>query len=266
MIPVVSGAARLAGRALIGGGKSAQRSSPLKMSAKLEIDKKSFHKFRKKFGETTNQALVRLGVQTAKEAAILTQPMGRGKKKVVAGIVAGAKQNVRDYPVRRFNQIARAANDFRLRPDQILESPNKIDRFIERHRGKNGRAKKIATGEKGIAKTPDLKRVIKSRKQLAGIAKGSWIGTARELAKKAKGDRKPTVGKKFMGWAQRHADLGQAKFRPRNLSLSEVHLISNAINTASPEIFSQKNAKEAVRRSWRKTLKWYQINTSRKFA
>ena len=77
----------------------------LTLSAKL--DSKKMNKFRRQFGESSNQALVRLGVGVAKEAATLTKPMGRSKKKVIAGIVAGAKSNIADIPGRKFNQIAK---------------------------------------------------------------------------------------------------------------------------------------------------------------
>ena len=43
------------------------------MTLSAELDSKKMNKFRRQFGESSNQALVRLGVDTAKMAAVLTQ-------------------------------------------------------------------------------------------------------------------------------------------------------------------------------------------------
>ena len=243
------------------------------ISVKADLDRGKMIKFRRQFGESSNQALIRLSVGVAKEAAILTKPMGRGKKKVVAGIIAGARSNIRDLPAKRFNQIAkksRPAFKFRdqwvsLGEDQILRSPDEVNAFIEKNRNSKGRVKKLSSRDKAIAKTADFNKTLVRRKKLAGIAKGSWIGAGKVLARKSRGPEPARVGKNFIAWAQKHSDLGTARFRKRTLGKSEAHLISKAPATRDNGIFSKDEARQAVRRSWRKTLTWYRRESKRRF-
>ena len=244
----------------------------LTLSAKL--DSKKMNKFRRQFGESSNQALVRLGVGVAKEAATLTKPMGRSKKKVIAGIVAGAKSNIADIPGRKFNQIAKKKSPafnfrngwVRLDQDQILKSPEDIYSFIEKHRTSKGRVKKLPARDKAICKTADMNKTLAKRKKLAGVAKGSWLGAGKFLAKKSRGPEPARVGKNFMSWAQKHSDLGRAKLVKRVLGKSEAHLISKAPATRDKGIFSRDEARQSVKDSWRKTLAWYRRESKRRFS
>tara|TARA_R100000664_G_C2720027_1_gene113802 strand:+ start:161 stop:898 length:738 start_codon:yes stop_codon:yes gene_type:complete len=244
----------------------------ISVSAKLDSGK--LKTFRRKFGESSNQALVRLGVSVAKESAQLTKPMGRSKKKVIAGIVAGAKSNIADLPARKFNQVAKKKNPafnfragwVRLGNDQILRSSDDVYKFIEKHRTNKGRVKKLSSRDKAICKTADMNKTLRARRKLAGVAKGSWLGAGKSLAKKSKGPDPARVGKNFMSWAQKHSGLGRATLRKRILGKSEAHLISEAVATKDKGIFSRNDAREALKRSWKKTLAWYRRETKRRLA
>ncbi len=244
------------------------------ISIAANVDTRSFNSFRKKFGDTSNQALVRLGVAAAKEAAVFTAPKGRSKKKVVNGITAGAKSNVKDLAARRFNQItkkSKPAFKFRngwvsLDQDQILRSPDEIYRFIEKHRNSKGRVKKLPSKEKAICKTADMNKTLRARRKLAGVAKGSWLGAGKALSKKSRGPQPARVGKNFMSWAQKHSKTGMMQYRPKILKKSEIRLISNARGTKDLGVFSRRDAVRSIQIAWKKTYRWYQINSSRRFA
>ena len=230
--------------------------------------------FSKHFGETSNQSLLRVGVQTAKEAAELTMPIGRSKKLITQNIITGARINVVDVVARRFNALAKRAKPrFKMRnkwvalpPNQILRDAGEVDRFIEKHRNAKGRVEKIQPEERAVCKRSDMNKTLVRRKKLAGIAKGSWIGAGRKLARRARGPNPPRIGKNFMNWTQKHADKGNGKLRTALLGKSHVLLISNAPHTKDKGILPPRLVKDAVKRGWKKTLNWYRREVKRRLA
>ena len=244
----------------------------ISVSAKLDSEK--LNKFRRKFGESSNQALVRLGVDTAKLAAVLTQPEGKGKKKIIKGINSGAKRNIAPLPAKAFSYFTkqkRISFPFQgswvtLREDQVLRSPSEIYDFVEKHRDSKGRVKSLPRGKRAICKQGDMDKAMTARRKLAGVAKGSWLGAGKSLAKKSKGPDPARVGKNYMAWAQKHAKLGESKFIKRILGKSEVHLISNAASTKDKGLFSRQAAKEAIEKASRITLNYYRREVKRRLA
>ena len=195
--------------------------------AKAELTRRSLNKFRKQFGDTTNQALLRLAVSVGRECALLTQPYGASKKKIQGAIKHGAEANVAAIPATLFNKIAKSRNPafkfkrgwVHLNDGQILKSGAQIWDFIEDNRMENGRVRWLPHRQKAIA-----------------------------------------------SFAQKHIDKGTGKFRPKILSTSEARLISDAPATKDKRIFAKDAAKKAVARAWRKTLSWYRRQCRLKFA
>ena len=244
----------------------------ISVSAKLDSGK--LNKFRRKFGESSNQALVRLGVDTAKMAAVLTQPEGKGKKKIIKGINSGAKRNIAPLPAKAFSYFTkqkRISFPFQgswvtLREDQVLRSPGEIYDFVEKHRDSKGRVKSLPRGRRAICKQGDMDKAMTARRKLAGVAKGSWLGAGKSLAKKSKGPAPATVGKNYMAWAQKHKKLGHSKLIKRILGKSEVHLISNASSTKDKGLFSRRAANEAIEKASKTTLNSYRREVKRRLA
>ena len=242
--------------------------------AKAELTRRSLNKFRKQFGDTTNQALLRLAVSVGRECALLTQPYGASKKKIQGAIKHGAEANVAAIPATLFNKIAKSRNPafkfkrgwVHLNDGQILKSGAQIWDFIEDNRMENGRVRWLPHRQKAIARKDDFNDVMVRRRKLAGVTKGSWLGAHQALAKKVRGSDKPRLGKNFMSFAQKHIDKGTGKFRPKILSTSEARLISDAPATKDKRIFAKDAAKKAVARAWRKTLSWYRRQCRLKFA
>lgn len=244
------------------------------IEAKADLSQKSMRRFVKQFGDTTNQALLRLAVSVGRECALLTQPQGSSKKKIHDAIKHGALANVAAIPPTLFNKISKSRNPafkfsrgwVHLNDGQILKSGSEIWDFIEDNRMPNGRVKWLPHRQKAIARKDDFKDVMVRRRKLAGVTKGSWLGAHQALAKKIRGSDKPRLGKNFMNWAQKHLDKGTGEFRGKRLGKSEAHLVSDAPATKDKRIFAKDDAKKAVERAWRKTLGWYRIQCRLKYS
>jgi len=244
------------------------------IETKAELSLKSMRRFVKQFGDTTNQALLRLAVSAGRECALLTQPYGSSKKKIQDSIKHGAEANIAAIPATLFNRIEKSRNPafkfsrgwVHLNNGQILKSGSEIWDFIEDNRMPNGRVKWLPHRQKAIARKDDFKDVLVRRRKLAGVTKGSWLGAHQALAKKIRGSDKPRLGKNFMNWAQKHMDKGDGEFRGKRLGKSEARLVSDAPATKDKRIFSKDDAKKAVRRAWKKTLGWYRIQCRLKYS
>ncbi len=244
------------------------------IETKAELSLKSMRRFVKQFGDTTNQALLRLAVSAGRECALLTQPYGSSKKKIQDSIKHGAEANIAAIPATLFNRIEKSRNPafkfsrgwVHLNNGQILKSGSEIWDFIEDNRMPNGRVKWLPHRQKAIARKDDFKDVLVRRRKLAGVTKGSWLGAHQALAKKIRGSDKPRLGKNFMNWAQKHMDKGDGEFRGKRLGKSEARLVSDAPATKDKRIFAKDDAKKAVRRAWKKTLGWYRIQCRLKYS
>lgn len=281
MIPLVTGAGRLAGKQLggalgLGGsrrGGSHSGSVAYKMSAQLELDRKKLNHFRKQFGDTSDQALLRVALDVSRECARLTQPWGKKKDKITGAIEDDARLNIYALPAVQINKLARSANPahrtkrgwwYKLDKSQILRGEDEIWRFIEKHR-KRGRVVWIPPAEKAVCKSGELNKVIARRKKLAGIMKGSWFGAFRRFAPLVRGTDRPTLGRNYMYWAQRHQKRGKGRFLSAHQDRSEAQLISKVPATLNKRYFNQSIADKAIEQAWKDTLGWYKKQCKLKF-
>ena len=151
----------------------------MNLTLSAELDSKKMNKFRRQFGESSNQALVRLGVDTAKMAAVLTQPEGKGKKKIIKSINSGANKNIAALPAKTCNYFANKRSPafpfqgswVRLDDSQILRGPGEIYDFVEKHRDNKGRVKSLSRGRRAICKQGDMDKAMTARRKLAGRGK-----------------------------------------------------------------------------------------------
>lgn len=240
------------------------------LSIDSRVDARKTRQWARKFGDTSNDALVRVSVIAAREAAVNTQVKGKSKKKQVDAIIMGTRLNIVPVNARSFNKVAKSRRpSFKmsgryvsLGQDQILRSASDVESFVERSRGKNGRVQKLPPEKRAVAKQSDLTKALVQRKKRAGQAKGSWLGAGIRASRFTKG-RGEKIGKNFIAWAQKHKNLGTAKFRRRMIGKSEMLLISKARHTAKPGIFSRADGKKAVATGWRKAATWYRRESKR---
>ena len=277
MIPFIAGASRFIGlgKSVLGGSRGGRGGrGGFKMSASAEMDRGSLEKFRRQFGETSDQALLRLSLNVSKNCAFYTQPRGMKKKKIVDAIDAGARRNIIPLKAPDFKRHAKTNNPshfmngrwYPLHQDQILRDEEAIWDFIEKYRkGNRGRVKGLPPGQKAICKAGDLNKVVARRKKLAGVMKGSWFGSFSDLSRKVKGGDRPRLGKNYMYWAQRHKNKGRGLWVPGGKDKSETRLISRVPGTLDKKYFNQGLADEAIKAAWRKTIAWYRKQCKLKF-
>lgn len=217
--------------------------------AKLERSLKSASK---KFGETNRNMVVRWGVATARELALQTQPWGNGgtRKKQVGAIETGMRAVVQPVKAASFNQSAKSGRR------KILNSPEEINTWVERHRGGGKGHTRLAGSQKALCKLSDFNKAKAARNRQAGMAKGAWLGAGEEIAKRQRGASRLTLGKSFLGWTRKHDHRGKADrrgvpFRP------SVILRNEARHTSSSYVVKRGHMKKAVYWGGRKTLTWY---------
>ena len=245
------------------------------ISMQAALDEKKMKRFSKSFGDTTNQALLRLAISTSKNCAFFTNPRGKGKKEIVNAINKGALLNITPLAAKEFNRHAKSSNPalfangrwYKMNQGQILRSEGDVWDFIEKSRegSKRGRPKGLHYSRKAVCRKKDMDAVLKRRRKLAGITKGSWLGAFKALSIKVRGGDKPRLGKNYMNWAQKHMDMGRGKWQPKRLGKSEADLISNAPATKDKRIFSNEDARDAMKSAWRNTLSWYRLQCKLKY-
>lgn len=204
----------------------------------------------KAFGDTTAQAVARWGVQTSRELAIGTQVFGKAvgktKKPQEEAIRSGVLGVVHPVTARQLRQAGGRA----------LSSPSEVNAWVEENRGKNGRTRQMKPRDRKVAKKSDVNKVISLRRKKAGMAKGGWLGAGQDIAKAQRGTQRIRIGKNFLGYAQKHSDMGEVKkrfipFRPA------AELRNRAKHTRSSYVMKSSTIRRARYWGLRKTLTWY---------
>lgn len=213
---------------------------------------KSLAKARKAFGESTDQALYRWGVQIARELAGVTQAYGKGKK---------------TKDVQRKAIYMDAMNVCRLvesRPQ--LKNASQCFEWIEKHRTRSRkRTVKLSDSEKKTVTAQILNQALAEKFNRIGMAKGAWIGSGEQLQSKQKGTEKITISKSFLPHAGKWKRLGTNTITNRFFAPS-VAMNNTAKHSASNEVLPDSRKKTTVKRGLINTLKWYDKATTAKLA
>jgi len=230
--------------------------------ADTEKFRRTLKGYGRRFKDSNWQLTCRLAVSVARELAVLTEPRGKGKKAIVAAIEADARRAVVPLSARTFQAARRRGRIWDGRQyvavpaDRFLEDEDAVWRAIEVARGRGGRVRKGLTGGPAVTRRPVFLRVLRKRRKLAGIAKGSWLGAGMEAARFQRGAARLSIGRNFMSWAQKHARFGRARRRRRGWRAG-IELVSLARHTRRREIFPVGVEDEAVARAFRNTANWY---------
>lgn len=213
---------------------------------------KSLAKARKAFGESTEQALYRWGVQVARELAGVTQAYGKSK-------------TLRDKQSKAIYMDA--MNVCRLvTSNPQLKNASQCFEWIERHRTrKRRRTARISEQEKKTVTADILNQALVEKFKRIGMAKGAWLGAGIELDAKQHGTEKINIGKNFLAYAQKWRHLGNAIVGRKVFSPTLV-LENKATHSASNEVLPDSRKKTTVKRGLINTLKWYDKATTAKLA
>jgi len=205
---------------------------------------------RKAFGESSEQALYRWGVQVARELAGVTQAYGKNKK----------TNDIQQKAI-----YMDAMNVCRLvesRPS--LKTPQECYEWIEQHRTRGRRRTVKLPIEQRKTVTPAiLNEALKVKRDNAGMAKGAWLGSGIQLSNKQIGTQKINIGKNFLTHTQKFARLGNA-ITKRSVFSPKAELNNTVKHSADPQILPQSRKTQVVKRGLINTLKWYDKATTAK--
>lgn len=228
----------------------------------------SLKKASKAFGDTNKNAIARWGVQTCRELAVSTQVYGKGgaRKKQVNAIEKGVNGVIASVSDKQFRTLlsgkvkrAKIRNRWvEVTQERLIPDEGKAMEWIESHRDEKGRTPRLDQFQIGIAPQSVVRKVVRMRSVRAGIAKGAWLGAGAEIAKRQKGAQKINIGRNFLGYAQKHAERGDARatadpFNPI------AFLRNNSAHSGSDYVLSQKEKDKAVGFGLRKTINWYRM-------
>lgn len=217
------------------------------MKLTMKVDEKqlerSLVKARKAFGESTEQATYRWGVQIARQLAGSTQAFGRGKK----------AQDVQINAI--YADAFRVLRLVENRPQ--IKTPQECYEWIERHRTRSRRRTVILPEQQRATVTRDiLMQALAPKIERVGMAKGAWIGGGIELSNRQAGMQKIRIGKGFLGYAQKFADKGEV-IKRISLFKPNISLKNNVPHSSDQEVLSDSQKRNTVKRALINVIKWY---------
>jgi len=213
---------------------------------------KNLSKARKGFGESSEQAIYRWGVQVARELAGVTQAYGKNK----------SKQQQQEKAI--YYDALNVLRIVRTRP--AITDPKQCYEWIERHRTRKGRRTAILPDPMKKTVTLDvMNQAIAVKMQRVGMAKGAWLGSGLQLTNKQSGMQKVNIGKNFLAYAQKWARLGNSIVK-RSIFKPSAVLTNTATHSGSDYVLPQARKKTVVKRGLINTLKWYDKATTAKLA
>lgn len=226
------------------------------MKLTMKVDEKqlmrSLVKTRKQFGESSEQAVFRWGVQIARELAGSTQAFGKGEK----------SQKIQEGAIwKDAFKVCRLVEH-----GGQLKSPADAFNWIEQNRTRA--RKRTAFLEEKKRKTvtrQTLESALQIKFERIGMAKGAWLGGGKDLSDRQTGQKKIKIGKNFLGYAQKYADMGKA-IKRISVFKPNVSLQNNVKHSSDQTVLSDKRKRDVVKRALINTIKWYDRATTRMMA
>ena len=207
---------------------------------------KSLKRFANQFGDTNAQALVRWGIQTARELAFETQAWGRKdtRNKQIGAIIADAYNVLKIVPKEPRGRTA-------------VKDASEANEWIEMNRTRRrGRTAKLPISEKKRCTREVFDAAIKMRSRMAGAAKGGWLGAGQEIARAQTGMDKINIGKNFLGYAQKHAHFGSS-MKPRRGFFPKASITNGIRHSGSAHVLASGAGDKAINFGLKKTVTWY---------
>lgn len=254
---------------------------------KGEIDRRtleaSLRKYAKKYGESTAQAVVRWGIQVARDLAFDTQVYGTRQTRqiqenaifkdalnvflVVDGITkitmrrrttTSGKTVFSSNNRSKSVMITNGGKKFFVKEDKICTSESQFNFWIEMHRTRRAgsRTLKLDKFERLIVDRGNFAQWLKPRLAKAGMAKGGWIGAGRDLMRVQNGPDKANIGKNFLNYAQKHAYMGMAT-KPKPIGSPYTQMTNRVNHVGSDHVLNKGRIPKAQKFALRKTVKFY---------
>jgi hypothetical protein len=217
--------------------------------AKLQ---RSLRSAAKGFGESSKQAVIRWGVQTAREMAVETQVWGKSKTKgkQEGAMLADAFKVLAVIDGKRFRKSAK-------RRKRELVTVEEINAWIDENQNPaTGRTRKLPIEERKEVTEANFKKAMRARFKRAGMAKGGWLGAGQEIARAQTGQGRINIGRNFLGYAQKHSKFGSAK-KPINPFKPITELRNTVRHSSASDVLGSGASQNAIIFGLRKTTQWY---------
>ncbi len=234
---------------------------------KGEIDRKqleaSLRKYAKLFGETTAQAVMRWGIQCARDLAFETQAYGTKQTRLIQeNAIWKDALNVflvvdKLTMTTKSSKVTAGGKSYYVQQKNICNSESDFNWWIEVNRTRrNRRTVKLQPMERKVVSRGNFEAWLKPRLQRAGMAKGAWIGAGRDLAAKQQGMDKASIGKNFLSYAQKHVRLGRAT-TPRPGGNPFTQMSNMAPHSRTEHVLRRSRIINAQKQALRKVVKFY---------
>ena len=231
----------------------------------------------RKVNETNENAVARWGISAARELAVKTQVRGKSgaKGKGNSGTKAKNKQNAaieselkKAALVTENNRILkdlRKGKTVRIRvggvwqdipPSRLAKDGRALNSFVKKHRNARGKVGRITLSRRMICSKSTFNNAKKYRQKGTGMAKGGWLGAGIAIGRTQKGLDRATIGKNFLGYAQKHASKGQGRMVRGGNPVAI--LKNNAHHSGAEYVLSSSAIGTAVKFSAAGVLKYYE--------
>jgi hypothetical protein len=248
---------------------------------------RSIAKFAKQFGESNEQAVVRWGVQAARELAVVTSVFGgRSGGNIVnpSGDEGGFNKNYSAGSVRKRQlhaiwldalnvimavdsatrtgkgwKITNQGKTYYVQANQFLSSPAEVNQWVRINRTRRRRrTPKLQKFEKKVALKKSVETAVEMRHKASGEAKGGWLAAGRSLAGKQTGAQRITIGAGYLSYAQKAGGTGSGNLR-KNMFSPEAFLTNNVSHASDASVLSSNQARKAIDGALPNVLKWYRM-------
>jgi hypothetical protein len=137
-----------------------------------------------------------------------------------------------------------------------LKSPQEVHEWIDSRQNSKGRTKKLPAEQRAFITQKLFTQVLKERQKRAGMAKGGWLGAGQEIASAQKGTDRISIGKNFLGYAQKHSHFGGAR-RPISGWKPTAEISNRVRHSGDSNVLTSGASKAAIDWGLKKTITWY---------
>jgi hypothetical protein len=226
----------------------------MKVKAEVNMPKmrQKLNKLSKEFGDTHEQAVARLAVSGARNLAFETESWGKvgAKKTQEEAIMRGITNVVEIVTVEKMKWMQKQSKML------VITDPLALSKHVDSLRGKNGMTQPMSEG-RAITTQAVVKGCFTIRRQLAGMAKGGWLGAGMEASKMQTGGDRITIGKNILGYAQKFSHFGRAIMRGGTLRSKFIALQNTVKHSGKKRVLSMGNIARAKDQAVVSTVKWY---------
>ena len=246
--------------------------------AKVTVDmrklERSLRIFGRDHGESASQAIMRWGVQTCRELAVVTAVFGgRGKsgkysaektegkqhgaiwKDALACIVVVAAMS----PTKSGYKIRNRGKEWYCQRQQALTSPAEVNQWIRINRTRRRRrTAKLALMDRKVAERVVVDKALELRYAQAGQAKAGWLAAGRDMASGQVGMKRLNIGAGYLRYAQKTSGTGSAK-KPIS-KWSPVGFVTNDVaHSRDSNVLSKREIDRAMVGGIKNTINFYKF-------